>query len=57
MRPMTIEDLTMAFYQLNSRLEREEGVTEDIHNAVDSNAQLLGKMIQRLAIHEQVSGH
>ena len=43
--PMTVEDLTSAFFALNGRLDREEAWAGMIHKVVDENAALLRKRL------------
>ena len=48
MRAMTVEDLSAAFFQLNARVEKEEGLADNLHDCVDHNAQLLTQACERL---------
>ena len=43
--PMTVEDLTSAFFSLNGRLDREEAWAGMIHGVVDENAGLLTQAV------------
>ena len=45
---MTVEDLSAAFFQLNARMEKEEGLATSAHSCVDHNAQLLTQACERL---------
>ena len=43
-----MEDLSAAFFQLNARVEKEEGLATSVHSCVDHNAQLLTQACERL---------
>ena len=45
---MTVDDLTTAFHQLSSRVDRVEQFAGGIHGAVVINAQLLFEVTVRL---------
>ena len=45
---MTVEDLSAAFFQLNARVEKEQGLATSVHSCVDYNAQLLTQACERL---------
>ena len=48
MRVVTIEELSAAYFKLNPRVEREEGLATSVHSCVDHNAQLLTQASDRL---------
>ena len=47
--PMSVEDLTSAFFSLNGRLDREEAWATMINGVVDENANLLSQAVSECA--------
>ena len=55
MRPMNTDDLSAGFYQLSQKVEQEMKYTQQLGEAVDSNAIILGQIVARVRGLEQLS--
>ena len=52
---MNTDDLSLACYEINNRPNREKQFIGGIQDAADTDAQILGSVIERLMVSEQLS--